>query len=87
MEATILINVFIIYSPKHIKVELASYRRIDTEVVVFLPPNSNGFITSRFNGEKLKEVFEGENRLWIEILNKSFEDKMTVEKKKNLLIF
>ena len=59
MEATILINVFIIYSPKHIKVELASYRRIDTEVVVFLPPNSNGFITSRFSRDKLKEVFEG----------------------------
>ena len=59
MEATILINVFIIYSPKHIKVELASYRRIDTEVLVLLPPNSNGFITSRFSRDKLKEVFEG----------------------------
>ena len=59
MEASILINVFITYSPRHIKVELASYRRIDTEVVAFLPPNSSGFITSRFNRDKLKEVFEG----------------------------
>ena len=59
MEATILINVFITYSLRHIKVELASSRRIDTEVVVFLPPNSSGFITSRFNRDKLKEVCEG----------------------------
>ena len=59
MEATILINAFITYSLRYIKVELASSRRIDTDVVVFLPPNSNGFIISRFNRDKLKEVCEG----------------------------
>ena len=77
-------NVFIIYSPKHIKVELGSYRRIDIEVAVFLPPNSNGFITSRFNGDELKEVFEGKHHLWIEILNRSFEDYIVVKENKPL---
>ena len=73
-------NVFIIYSLRHIKVELASYRRIDTEVIVFLPPNSNGFITFRCNRDELKEVFEGEHCLWIEILNRSFEDNIVKKK-------
>ena len=67
--------------PKDIKVELGSYRRIDIEVAVFLSPNSNGFITSRFNGDELKEVFEGKHHLWIEILNRSFEDNIVVKKK------
>ena len=28
-------NVFIIYSPRHIKIEPASFRRVDTEIVFF----------------------------------------------------
>ena len=68
-----------------IKVESASYRRIDKEVFVFLPTNSRGFITSKFNVDELKEVFEGEHCLWIEILNRSFED--TIINKNKLLGF
>ena len=78
-------NVFIIYSPRHIKIEPASFRRVDTEIVFFfLPQNSRGFITSRFNGNKLKEVFDGEHRLWIEILNRSFVDNIVIKKNKPL---
>ena len=66
-------NVFLIYSSRQIKVELASFRRLDTEIVVFLPENSNGFITSTFNGDELKEVFKGEHLLWIKILNITLE--------------
>ena len=29
------INVFIIYSPRHIKIEPASFRRVDTEIFFF----------------------------------------------------
>ena len=29
------INVFIIYLPRHIKIEPASFRRVDTEIVFF----------------------------------------------------
>ena len=66
-------NVLIIYSPTHIKIEPASYRRIDNEIVVFLP-------------DKLKEILESEQRLWIEILNKSFDDNIVILKK-NLSVF
>ena len=68
----------IIYSPRRIKIEPASFIRIDTEILVFSPNNSRGFITSRFNGDELKEVFDGEHRLWIEILNRSFEDNIII---------
>lgn len=67
--------------PIHIKVEPASYRRTDTELLLFLPPNSNDFITSRFNWDELKEAFEGQHCLWIEILNRSFEDNISFLKK------
>ena len=73
-------NVFIIYSPRHIKIEPASFRRIDTEILVFLPNNSIGFITSRFNDDELKEVLNREHLFWIEILNRSFEDNIVIKK-------
>ena len=77
-------GVFVIISPRHIKVESASYCRIDTETVVFSPTNSRGFITLKVNGNELKEFFEGEHRLWIEILNRSFEDNIIIKKDKLL---
>ena len=77
-------NVFIIYSPRHIKVEPASFRRIDTEILVFLPDNSRGFITSTFTGDELKEIFDGKHRLWIEKLNRPFEDNIVIKKNKPL---
>ena len=42
------INIFIIYSPRTIKIELATNMRIDTELVIFLPKNSKGFATYIF---------------------------------------
>lgn len=61
-------NVFAIYSPRHIKIEPENFRRTGTEISVFLPQKSNGFIRSRLNGDELKELFHGEHHLWIEIL-------------------
>ena len=80
-------NFFIIYSPRHIKIEPASFRRIDTEILVFLPNNSIGFITSRFNDDELKEVLNREHLFWIEILNRSFEDNIVIKKKTILPVF
>ena len=73
-------NVFIMYSSGQVKIEPASFRRIDAEILVFLPENSRNFITSRYNGDGLKEVFDGEHRLWIEILNRSFKDNIVIKK-------
>ena len=46
--------------------------------------NSSGFFTSRFNSNEVKEVFDGEHRLWTEILNRSFEDNIVIKKKRPL---
>ena len=59
---------------QNIKIEPASFKRIDTEIVVFLPDN----------GDELKKVFDGEHRLWIAILTRSFKDNIVMKKNKSL---
>ena len=51
--------------------------KINTEMALLLPQNSKGFVTSIFQGDKINEIYGQKQRLWIEILNKSFEE--TVE--------
>ena len=63
-----------LYSPRQFKIEPASCKKIDTEVTAFLPTNSKGFLTSKFGGDEIIELFHGKHRLWVEIINKSFED-------------
>ena len=40
-----------------------------------------GFLTSRFRGDKINELFNGKHRLWVEILSKSFEDHIEIKKR------
>ena len=68
-------KVFRLYSPRQLKTEPVSCKKIDTEVTAFLPANSKGFLTSR-----LSELFHGKHRLWIEILRKSFEDDNEIKR-------
>ena len=69
-------NIFIIYSPRSVKIEPATSIKIDTELILLLPQNSKGFITSIFRGEEINEFCSEKQRLWIEMLNKSFEDNI-----------
>ena len=69
-----------LYSPRQLKIEPTSFRKIDTEVTAFLPTNSKGFVTSKFRSDEIKELFNGKHRLWVEILNKSFEDTIVIKK-------
>ena len=71
-------NVFNVYSPKVIKVEPATCSRIDTELVLFLPKNSKGFITSIFRGDEIDEFCSEEQRLLIEILDKPFRETIKI---------
>ena len=50
-------------------------------MAVFLPKNSKRFVISIFRGDEINEIHGEKQRLWIELLNKSFED--TIEIKKN----
>ena len=46
-------NVFIIFLPRTVKIEPATCRKIDSEVVAFLSQKSKGFLTSIFT-ERMK---------------------------------
>ena len=73
-------NVFIIHSPRTIKIEPATHMKIDTGLTLFLPQNSKGFLISIFQRDKINEIFHGKHRLWIEILNKSSENPVKIER-------
>ena len=55
-------------------------------MVVFLPKNSKGFVTSIFQGDEINEISGQKQCLWIEILNKSFEKTVEIKKKAALRI-
>lgn len=73
-------NAFIIYSPKVFKVESSSYIKIDTKLILSLPQNSKGFVTSIFRGDEISEFKTDKEGLWVEILNKSFEEPIKIKK-------
>ena len=66
-----------LYLPHQLKIEPASCRKIYTEVTA---TNSKGFLTSKFRGNEINELFPGKHRLWIEIINKSFGDDIKIKK-------
>ena len=72
-------NIFIIYSSRTVKIETAASIKIDTELILLLPQNSKGFITSIFGGDEINKFCTEKQRLWIEILNKSFEDTVEIK--------
>ena len=73
-------NVFVLYSPHKIKIELATCIKIDTEATGILPTESKGFVTSKFRSDKINKRFNGKHRLWVEMLNKSFENYIKIKK-------
>ena len=73
-------NVFILYWPTAVKVEPASSTKIDTEIIIPLPKNSKGFITFIFREDETNEFSSKQQRLWIEILNKSYEESLEIKK-------
>lgn len=73
-------NIFIIYSSKKVKIEPSTCLNIDTEIILPLPEKSNGFVASIFSGDEVNEPRQKEQRLQIEILNKSFEDTIEIKR-------
>ena len=61
---------FALYAPRGINIEPA-IERIDTEIIVLLPDNSNGFVTSKFRADEIHKFNAKKQHLWVEILNKS----------------
>ena len=77
-------NVFIVYSPRAPKIEPATCTKIDTDIVtetVSLPRNAKGFITSTLREDEINEFSNDQQQLWVEILNKSYEETLEIKKK------
>ena len=68
-------NICVIYSPRTVTVEPATCSKIDTEIVLILQRNAKPF--------RRNQIFEinGETqRLWIKILNKSYNEPIKISK-------
>ena len=76
-----------LYSPRKFTIEPATSEKIDTEVSAFWPKNSKGYITSKFRTDEINELFCAKYCLWIEILNKSFEGNIEIEKGQRIDFF
>ena len=73
-------NVFMLYAPRNIAIEPTEFKRIDSEIVTFTPKNGRGFVTSKFREEKIIEISNGEQRLWVEITNRSCASPIEIPK-------
>ena len=56
-------NIFILYYPRAVKIEPATSIKIDTEIVVFLPQNAKGYVTSIFREDEINETYCKKQRL------------------------
>ena len=45
-----------------------------------LPDKSKGYVTSKFKGGEIRKFKAKIQRLWVEILNKSYEDNLKLKK-------
>ena len=61
--------------------------KTDTEVTTFLSKNSRGYITSKLRADEINDFFQGKHCLCLEILNKSFEDIIEIEKRQPIGFF
>ena len=73
-------SIFIIYSPRTVTVEPATCSKIDTEIVLIIQKNATAFVTSKFRGDEIFEVNGETQRLWIEILNKSYNEHTKINR-------
>ena len=71
---------FVIYSPMAVTTEPATSSKIDTDITLILPKNSKGFSTSKFRGDEIFEIKGEKQRLWVEILNRSYLDSIAIKR-------
>ena len=74
-------NIFSIFARKSLVIETAETEKIDTELLVELPENYSAYLTTKFENQNIKEfIGPCKKRLWIEILNSSFLNKLNIKK-------
>ena len=74
-------NILAIYSPKKYIIPEADMVTVDTEINIALPLNTTLYVTTKFKGQKIKEISSPQNkRLRITLLNTSYFQKHAIEK-------
>lgn len=74
-------NIFVIYSPRTITIDTASSIKIDTNIILHLTKKKKAFIPSKFWGQEIYEITKRKSRLWIEILNTSYNANFNIKNK------
>ena len=54
------------------------------DLILSLPQNSKGFVTSISRSDEISEFNTDKKRLWVEILNKSIEEPIKIKKNQPL---
>ena len=49
-------------------------------ILAFIAKYSRGFVTSKFREDEINEIYSGEQRMWVEMLNKSCEYPIEIKK-------
>ena len=79
--------VFLLFAPRNVKISPIQCERQDTDVVVSLPENSQGYLTSKFRTDEIEQISCNKQRLWIGILNKSLTEDIEIKKNSVLGFF
>ena len=73
-------NILTIHSPKSCSIKIANTISIDTGITVNLPKNSTAHLTTKFKGQKIKEIKGPKTeRLWLTLLNESYFEKHKIK--------
>ena len=79
--------VSLLHAPRNINICPMQYEMEDTEVIVSLLENFQGYVTSKFRTDEIEEIFCGEQRILIGILNKSLTENIEIKTKSMLGFF
>ena len=74
-------NILTIHSPKSCSIKIANTISIDTGIIISLPRKSTAHLTTKFKGQKIKEIVgPTKQRLWLTLLNESYFEKHKINK-------
>ena len=74
-------NILAIYSPKKYIIPEADTVTVDTEINIVLPLNTTLYMTTKFKGQKIKEISAPQNKsLRIMLLNTSYFQKHSIKR-------
>ena len=71
-------------APKKLKISSMQFERHDTEIMVILPKNYQGYFTSKFKPDETEGISSDQQQIWIGILNRSLTEEIIIKKANHL---